>query len=186
MKVFVQNLRRLARLILEEWRFYQSDWSLPGFRAIAVYRFGVWLKDIEPEAVQNLFFFFYRMLYRYVRNHYGIDLYYTTKVGKRVTIAHQGGIVIHPNAEIGDFCLIRQNVTIGAVSSDRSWEAPKLGVGVQVGVGAIILGKIRVGDRARVGPNVVVITNIPPHASVFVAPPRIIRPPKWDNQKVSE
>jgi serine O-acetyltransferase len=171
LKALVENLRKLVRAIIEEWRFYQRDWSLPGFRVMAVYRFGVWQQDIKPRALQAVLFFVYRALFRYVRNHYGIELYYTTKVGCRVTIAHQGGIVIHEKAEIGDFCMIRHNVTIGALSASRSWEAPKLGVGVQVGCGAAILGNVDVGDRARIGPNTVVITNVPAGASVFVAPP---------------
>jgi serine O-acetyltransferase len=178
---FLHELRTLARAILEEWAFYGKDSSLPGFRAIAVYRFGVWHQSLRSGFARKILFFLYRTMYRYVRNHYGIEIYYTTKVGKRVTIAHQGGIVIHPDAEIGDFCMIRQNVTIGAVSSSRSWQAPKLGIGVQVGCGAAILGNVTIGERSRIGPNVVVITNVPANASVFLPPPRIVRPPSSDD-----
>jgi serine O-acetyltransferase len=116
------------------------------------------------------------MMYRYVRNHYGIELPDTTIVGHRLVIAHQGGIVIHGRARIGNNCLIRHNVTIGAASHDRAWEAPRLGDRVQVGCGAVILGQVTIGDGARIGPNVVVMVNVPASATVFASSPRIISP----------
>jgi len=115
-------------------------------------------------------------MYRYVRNHYGIELPATTKVGRRLLLGHQSGIVIHPHAEIGDDCMIRQNVTIGAATPDRVLqEAPTLGNGVQVGVGAVIVGRVTIGDGVRIGPTAVVLTNVAAGASVFVVPPRIIQ-----------
>jgi serine O-acetyltransferase len=114
------------------------------------------------------------LFYCYVRGHYGIELPPTTKVGRRVLIAHQSGIVIHSKADIGDDCLIRQNVTIGARSHKRWWEAPKLGNGVQVGCGAAILGDISVGDGVIIGANAVVMTDVPPGVLVVVQSPRII------------
>ena len=53
----------------------------------------------------------------FVRNFYGIELYPTARIGRRFGIAHQHGIVIHKRAVIGDDCLIRQGVTIGAAAS---------------------------------------------------------------------
>jgi len=44
----------------------------------------------------------YRMLFRRVRNVYGIELPYSVKLGRRVIFEHQGGVVIHGHAEIGD------------------------------------------------------------------------------------
>jgi serine O-acetyltransferase len=117
-------------------------------------------------------------MYRYIRNHYGIELPRTTIIGRRLRIGHQAGIVIHPRAEIGDDCLIRQNVTIGAASDERTWEAPKLENGVQIGCGAAILGQITIGEGARVGPNAVVMTNIPAGATVCAPPSRIIQLPE--------
>jgi len=170
-KYFAEFLEQIR----EDWSVYQRDWTRPGFRAVAVHRLGVWLRNVRPKVLRAPLSIFHRMMYRYVRNHYGIELPSTTIVGCRFIIAHQGGIVIHPHAEIGDDCLIRQNVTIGAVSNDRWWEAPKLGHRVQVGCGAAILGKVVIGDGTRIGPNAVVMTNVPAGAIVFVTPSRIIR-----------
>jgi serine O-acetyltransferase len=176
-------LSELLRQMREDWEVHHRDWTLPGFRALAAHRFGVWLNGIRPTAFRKVLSSVYRAMYRYVRNHYGIELPDTTIVGRRVLIGHQGGIVIHPHAEIGDDCLIRQNVTIGAASHDRWWEAPKLGRGVQVGCGAAILGKVTIGDQVRIGPNTVVMADVPAGATVFVAPPRVIQLPKARSPK---
>ncbi|MGE4055592.1 MAG: serine O-acetyltransferase [Vicinamibacterales bacterium] len=119
----------------------------------------------------------HRVLYRFVRNHYGIELHVETSIGRRVRIAHQSGIVISRYASIGDDCLIRQGVTIGAPSEKRWREAPSLGRGVEVGSGAAILGSISVGDGAHIGAHAVVLTNVPPGASVFVPSARVFQLP---------
>jgi serine O-acetyltransferase len=148
----------------------------PGFQAMAVYRFGVYRLNLRgmPRLIADLL---YRVGYMFVRNVYGIELFYTTRVGRRLEIGHQGGIVIHPRSTIGDDCSIHQNVTLGA-ASDHDWEAqaPVLGNGVALGAGVVVLGKVRIGDGARIGPNCVVTTNVPAGAIVFVTPPRMVLP----------
>ena len=166
----------LLQQICEDWRTHQRDWTLPGFRAVAVHRYGNWANGRQNGALRSILCSTYRVMYRYVRNHYGIELPMTTRVGRRLLLGHQSGIVIHPHAEIGDDCMIRQNVTIGSATPDRVFqEAPRLGNGVQLGAGAVIVGKVTIGDGARIGPTAVVLTNVPAGASVFVAPPRIIQ-----------
>lgn len=116
-----------------------------------------------------------------VRNVYGIEIPRTTSLGHRVKIAHQSGIVIHPDAVIGDDCVIRQNVSIGAAAGDAArftGQAPVLGRNVSVGAGAVIVGGITVGDNAVIGPNVTVISNVPEGARVMAAPPRTFKLPQ--------
>ncbi|MEP6958273.1 MAG: serine acetyltransferase, partial [Nitrospirota bacterium] len=108
----------------------------------------------------------YRFMFRFIRNHYGIELPATTIVGRRFLIGHQHGIVIHPKAEFGDDCTIRQNVTIGQVDNVRKGGA-KFGHRVNIGVGAVIVGGITIGDDVRIGPNAVVMTDVPAGATVF-------------------
>ena len=164
----------LWALIREDWDTHDRDWTLAGFRALAVYRLGVWRMGIRSTWLRKPMSFIYNILFRHVRNHYGIELPYTARIGRRVLIAHQGTIVLHEHAEVGDECIIRHGVTLGAPSHRRSHDAPRLGKGVQVGAGAMILGDIEIGDYAAIGANAVVTSNIPPGAKVLVAPSRII------------
>jgi serine O-acetyltransferase len=162
------------QLLKEDWVAHGRDWTKPGFRAIAVYRFGVWRKTIKSQFLQIPFNIIYGMLYRKVRNIYGIELLYTAKLGRRVVIQHQGGIVIHAHCSIGDDCVIRQNVTLGMRYSERPMDAPKLGKKVDIGAGANILGDVTIGDNARIGANAVVLQDIPPGSTAVGIPAKIL------------
>ncbi len=161
--------------IRADWHAHERDWTRPGFRALAVYRFGVWRMGIRPKPLRAPLSVLYRMAFRYVRNHYGIELPYSAEVGQGVVIEHQGGIVIHGNARIGDGCIIRQGVTLGNRRLDRPFDAPRLGRGVNVGAGAVVLGDVEVGDGAVIGANAVVLRSVPPH-HLAVGVPATIKP----------
>ncbi|NJL62386.1 MAG: serine acetyltransferase [Methylacidiphilales bacterium] len=160
--------------IKEDWIAHGCDWTKPGFRAIAVHRFGVWRIQIQPKLVRAPLSILYRMLYRKVRNTYGIELPYTVELGRRVVIEHQGAIVIHGYCAIGDECIIRQGVTLGNRYVDKPLEAPRLGKRVNVGAGAKIFGDVNIGDNVNIGANAVVLQDIPPGATAVGIPAKII------------
>ncbi|MDX2230290.1 MAG: serine O-acetyltransferase [Leptolyngbyaceae cyanobacterium bins.349] len=165
----------LWQQLVEDWVAHGKDWTKPGFRAVAVHRFGVWRMGVEPKLLRAPLSILYRMLFRKVRNTYGIELPYTVKLGRRVVIEHQSAIVIHGNCEIGDDCILRQGVTLGNRYLDKPLEAPKLGVGVNVGAGAKIFGNVTVGDGANVGANAVVLQDVPAGATVVGIPAKEIK-----------
>ena len=167
--------RRLLAQIVEDWQANGRDWTRPGFQALAVHRFGNWRMEIRPDLLRAPFSIIYGALFRGIRNFYGIELPYTTTVGRRVVIEHQSGIVIHGATVIGDDCIIRQNVTLGNRNLDRPLEAPRLGARVNVGAGAKILGGVTVGDDAQVGANAVVLRDVPAKALVAGVPGRIVK-----------
>ncbi|MEM9914608.1 MAG: serine O-acetyltransferase [Planctomycetota bacterium] len=167
------NLGLLAQ-IKEDHTAHRRDWTRPGFRAVAVYRFGVWRMGIKSKLVRAPFSVLYRFLHRRVRNGYGIELPYSAKLGRRVVIEHQSGIVIHGNAVIGDDCVIRQGVTLGIRREDQPDQAPVLGKGVSVGAGAVVLGGVHVGDGANIGANAVVLKDVPAGATAVGIPAKVI------------
>ncbi|MEM7228640.1 MAG: serine O-acetyltransferase [Planctomycetota bacterium] len=158
----------------EDWLTNGEDRSRPGYRALRMYRFGVWRMSVKPRLLRAPLSLIYRMLHRRVRNRYGIELHYTARIGRRFLIAHQGAIVIHEHATIGDDCLIRQGVTIGAAGTYSIEDAPVLGDRVSVGAGAMILGRVTIGDDVTIGPNAVVMSNVPAGAMVVAPPARVI------------
>jgi len=164
----------LRQLIAEDYRANGRDWTRPGFRALATYRFGVWRMSIRSKIFRAPFSLVYRCMFRRCRNVYGVELPYSAKVGRRVVIEHQHGIVIHGNSVIGDGCHIRQGVTLGNKSLDAPFDAPTLGNNVNVGAGAKILGKITIGDGASIGANAVVLKDVPAGALAVGVPARII------------
>ncbi|WP_017719087.1 serine O-acetyltransferase [Kamptonema formosum] len=169
------TLRQLWEQIKEDWVSHGCDWTKPGFRAVAIQRFGVWRMGIQPKLLRAPFSILYRALYRKVRNVYGIDLPYTVQLGCRVIVEHQGAIVIHGNCCIGDDSIIRQGVTLGNRYLDRPFDAPKLGARVNVGAGAKILGNVTIGDDANIGANAVVLSDIPAGHSAVGIPAKIVK-----------
>jgi serine O-acetyltransferase len=165
-------------LVREDLVANGGDRTRPGYRAMFMYRLGVWRMGLRPKIIRAPFSLLYRYLHRRVRNVYGIELHYTTKIGRRFRIAHQGAIVIHEHATIGDDCTIRQGATIGAAGDYSEEKAPVIGNGVSIGAGAMVLGKVTVGDGATIGPNAVVTMNVPAGAIATATPARIIPPAK--------
>jgi serine O-acetyltransferase len=169
--------------VREDWIAHGRDWTRPGFRAVAVQRFGNWRLRVRPKFLRAPFSMLYRMLFRHVRNVYGIELPYEVRLGRRVVFEHQGAVVIHGNSVIGDDCIIRQGVTLGTRYMERHTEAPVLGCGVSVGAGAKILGNVRLGDGASVGANAVVLTNVPAGATAVGIPARVVAGPGSGNNR---
>ena len=166
----------LTALLREDLRNHYGDWTRPGFRAIATYRLGAWARQLKNPILRASLSLIHRSAFRFVRNIYGIELYYTAKIGRRLHIAHQGAIVIHEHVTICDDCIIRQGVTIGIGGLDRNWDAirPKIGNRVDIGAGAMIVGSIRIGDDVRIGPNAVVIIDVPPNTTALAPPARLL------------
>ena len=101
------------------------------------------------------------------------DIPLNVEIGGGVRIPHAVGIIIHPKVKIGPNCLIMQNVTIGrATGFDVG--APVLEAGVDVSVGAVVIGDIRIGERALIAANAVVTTDVPPHQVVGGVPAKPI------------
>lgn len=160
--------------IKEDWNAHGRDWTKPGFRAVAIHRFGVWRKGIKLRLIRAPFSILYKLLFRRARNVYGIELPDTVRLGRRVLIEHQGDIVIHGNCSVGDDSIIRQGVTLGNRHLDRPFDAPTIGRNVNIGAGAKVFGAVLVGDGSSIGANAVVLQDIPARATAVGIPARII------------
>ena len=88
-----------------------------------------------------------------------------TTIGPGLFVLHGDGIHVSAD-EIGENLWIGQQVAIGFMYDKR----PSIGNNVTIHAGAKVLGKLRVGDNATIGANSVVITDVPPHATVMGVP----------------
>ena len=105
-------------------------------------------------------------------------IFYAVSIGNEVRaegglyIAH-GHVVVDGVCVLGRRCSLGPFVTIGLGNSTRApfdTEGPCLGEGVVVGTGAKILGSVSIGDRALIGANAVVVSDIPEGHSAAGAP----------------
>ena len=94
-----------------------------------------------------------------------------TLIKGRLVLPHGlHGIFISRYAQIGENCLIYQNVTIGEVNR----KAPVIGDDCLIGAGAVIIGGVKVGRHVRIGAGAVVNTDIPDGCTVVSQPVRIM------------
>ena len=104
----------------------------------------------------------------------GIEIHPGATIGRRFFIDHGMGVVIGETAEIGDDVMLYQGVTLGGTSTQRIKRHPTLRDRVVVGAGAKVIGGIEVGENARIGAGSVVVTNVPPNATVVGVPGHIV------------
>ncbi|HXW70686.1 MAG TPA: serine acetyltransferase [Methylocella sp.] len=74
---------------------------------------------------------------------------------------------------IGSDCWINQQVTIG-YSTPVVSRLPIIGNNVRIAAGAKVLGDVRIGDNSVIGPNTVVIEDVPPNVTLIGVPGKII------------
>lgn len=161
----------LLALLAEDYRTHDRRLLEPGFLAVAVHRFGNARMGIRNRLVRAPLTLCYRFLFAAVDRLLGIDLDYTVKLGRRVRIWHHGGMVLGARA-IGDDVHIRHNTTFGVLNRRDLDGKPIIGDRVDVGVGACVLGPVTVGDDSVIGPNSVVLRDVPPRSVVMGVPAR--------------
>ena len=98
------------------------------------------------------------------------DISPNATLGARLKLPHPNGIVVHDDAVIGDDCMIMQQVTIGQLAEEY---APIIGAHVYIGAGAKVLGRVVIGDGARIGANAVVLADVPADCTAVGIPARI-------------
>lgn len=94
-----------------------------------------------------------------------------SNIGKCLYIQHGFATQISAR-EIGEYCWINQQVTIGYSFSEKP---PVIGNGVRVSAGAKVLGDINVGDNSIIGANAVVVKNVEANDIVVGVPARTIK-----------
>jgi len=141
--------------------------AYPGFQARELHRLAHTLHKasvpVLPRVISNLS--------RFVT---GIEIHPGATIGEGLFIDHGMGVVIGETAEIGDDCNILQGVTLGGTSTHRTKRHPTLRNRVTVGAGAKLIGAVEIGDDARIGAGSVVVTNVPPNATVVGVPGHVV------------
>jgi serine O-acetyltransferase len=173
--------RQVLSIMREDWETHDRDASRAGLHALVLQRYAAWRLGFPPGPRRKALSAVRHILWAFVRNVYGIEVHDTARIGRRVKIQHQGAVVIDGEAAVGDNCLIQHNVTIGR--AEEGGGAPRIGRDVVVGPGSVLAGDIAIGDRARIGPNAVVMVDVPADGTAFASPARQIRPNPGDKQR---
>lgn len=115
---------------------------------------------------------------------FGLEVSPQVEIGGGLFLPHTVGTVIGA-ARIGDNCTILQGVTLGTSEPDMGFtvsERPVIGNDVLIGAGAKVIGRITVGDHAKIGANAVVLRDVPAHAVAVGVPATIVARPAPEKQ----
>jgi serine O-acetyltransferase len=141
--------------------------AYPGFHARQLHRLAhtlyQWKVPLLPRLISNC-----------NRTLTGIEIHPGAKIGEGLFIDHGMGVVIGETSEIGDNVTLYQGVTLGGTSLQRIKRHPTLGNDVVVGAGAKLIGNITIGDGTKIGTGSVVVSSVPPHATVVGVPGRVV------------
>ena len=143
--------------------------TYPGVHAVLLHRLAHLLWRVRLKLIA-------RVLAHMARLITGIEIHPAAVIGEYCFIDHGMGVVIGETAVIGNRCTLYQGVTLGGMSIENGKRHPTIGDDVVVGAGAMLLGPITVGDRARIGANAVVLKDVPADA-VMVGIPAREKPP---------
>ena len=103
---------------------------------------------------------------------FGVAIPPSVEIGPGFYIGHIGAITFFAGTRVGRNLSIGPGVVVGPRGPDRNG-VPELGDDVYVGSGAKLLGEIRIGHRARIGANAVVLCDVPDDATAVGIPARI-------------
>lgn len=106
---------------------------------------------------------------------FAMDIHPAARVGSGILVDHATGIVVGETCVIGDGVSILQGVTLGGTGNEDGDRHPKIGSGVLLSAGSIVLGNVHVGECSRVAAGSVVLDQVPPHTTVAGVPARVVR-----------
>jgi len=151
--------------------------TYPGVHALIIHRLAraLWLAGMPvlPRLIGHLS----RLLT-------GIEIHPGAQIGRRFFIDHGMGVVIGETTIIGEDCHLFQGVTLGGTSTRREKRHPTLEDGVTVGAGAKIIGAVTIGAHSRIGAGSVVVSSVPPDATVVGVPGHIVAYTNRGNETV--
>lgn len=119
----------------------------------------------------------FRVYYRYLRNKFacriGIDAS-TENVGKGLLIYHPYGTVINGRSILGENVHLHGNNCIGNAGEGHS-ECPVIGNNVTIGVGAKVIGGIKIADNIKIAAGAVVVHSFEePGVTIGGVPAKIL------------
>ncbi|MFC1596053.1 serine O-acetyltransferase EpsC [Candidatus Margulisiibacteriota bacterium] len=141
--------------------------TYPGVVAIYLHRLSHLLYKIKLPVLPRWINHFSKFLT-------GIDIHPGATIGRYFFIDHGTGVVIGETAEIGDYCILYHQVTLGGTCRDKVKRHPTLGNHVVIGAGASVLGAINIGHNCKIGAGAVVVKEVPANSTAVGNPAYII------------
>jgi len=142
------------------WYVLESLAFDTGYQAVVLHRLAHWFKRRRIPVLGPA-------IARWNQFLTGVDISPATEIGPGLRISHGTGLVVGNAVRIGRDCLLLQGVTLGAPSTSRLAEMPKIGDRVIIGAGSAVIGDVSVGDDVFIGALALVSEDVPPGSKVI-------------------
>lgn len=142
---------------LEPLLFYK------GFLAMAAYRVAHHLWEHNRRALALYFQSISSEIF-------AVDIHPAARIGCGILLDHATSLVIGETSIVEDDVSILHEVTLGGTGKVTGNRHPIVRSGVLIGAGAKILGRVTIGECAKVGAGSVVLEDVPEHTTVAGVP----------------
>lgn len=150
-----------ADTLLEPLLFYK------GFHAISAYRASHYLWQQGRRLMARLW-------QSMISEAFAVDIHPAARIGRGILLDHATSFVAGETAIIHDFVSILHEVTLGGTGKEHGDRHPIVESHVLLGAGAKILGRVTIGQGAKVGAGSVVLDCVPPHTTVAGVPAVVV------------
>ena len=138
-----------------------------GFLAISTYRISHYLWTHKR---RDLALYFQSL----ASEVFAVDIHPAARIGCGILLDHATSFVVGETAIIEDDVSILHEVTLGGTGKECGDRHPIVRSGVLIGAGAKILGRVEIGECAKVGAGSVVLSDVPAHTTVAGVPAVIV------------
>lgn len=138
-----------------------------GFHAISTYRMS---HHLWHEGRKELAMYFQSI----ASEVYGVDIHPAARIGCGILLDHATSFVVGETAIIEDNVSILHEVTLGGTGKETGDRHPVVRSGVLLGAGVKVLGRVELGEGAKVGAGSVVLSDVPPHTTVAGVPAEVV------------
>lgn len=138
-----------------------------GFMAISTYRVA---HSLWGDDRRDLAYYFSSL----VSEVFAVDIHPAARIGCGIMLDHATSFVVGETAIIEDNVSILHEVTLGGTGKQTGDRHPVVRSGVLLGAGAKILGRVEIGEGAKVGAGSVVLTDVAPHTTVAGVPAQVV------------
>lgn len=146
---------------LEPLMFYK------GFAAISTYRIS---HQLWKNGRRQLAWYFQSL----ASEVFGVDVHPAARIGCGIFLDHATSFVVGETAIIEDNVSILHEVTLGGTGKESGDRHPVVRSGVLLGAGAKILGRVEIGEDAKVGAGSVVLADVAPGTTVAGVPAVVV------------
>ena len=161
----MNNFKNLYCSDIKRYKEYLPKWNK---------KFHFYYRKIQTTK-SKLLLFYYKYKFKKLKIKNGVEISHTVQAGKGLYIGHSYNITINPNTIIGENVNIHKGVLIGQENRGLRKGCPQIGNNVWIGVNAVIVGKVNIGNDVLIAPNSFINCDVPDHSVVIGNPCIIIK-----------